>query len=92
MLTSIKSKKIWVKTLLEKSCWSYFWAKLRSNSGVREQSVANIFFLTEYEYEYIRNALLYTNTNTNIFGIKFWTEYEYEYIRDQILDRIRIRI
>ena len=56
------------------------------------QSVANIFFWTEYEYEYIRIALLYTNTITNIFGIKFWTEYEYEYIQDQILDRIRIRI
>ena len=56
------------------------------------QSVANIFFWTEYEYEYIRNVLLKTNTNTNtnIFGINFWTEYEYEYIRDNQVDRIRI--
>ena len=54
------------------------------------QSVANIFFWTEYEYEYIRNILLKTNTNTNIFGINFWTEYEYEYIRDNQVDRIRI--
>ena len=36
-----------------------------------EQSVANIFFGTEYEYEYIQNALCNTNTNTNIFGFTF---------------------
>ena len=52
------------------------------------QSVANIFFGTEYEYEYIRNVLFSTNTNTNIFGIIFWTEYEY--IRNTTVDRIRI--
>ena len=34
-----------------------------------KQSLANIFFGTEYEYEYIRNALFNTNMNTNIFGI-----------------------
>ena len=54
------------------------------------QSVANIFLRTEYKYEYIRNVLFNTNTNTNIFGINFWTEYEYEYIRKQQVDRIRI--
>ena len=52
------------------------------------QSVANIFFGTEYEYEYIRNVLF--STNTNIFGIIFWTEYEYEYIRNTTVDWIRI--
>ena len=52
------------------------------------QSVANIFFGTEYEYEYIRNVLFSTNTNTNIFGIIFRTEYEY--IRNTTVDRIRI--
>ena len=73
-------------------CWNSWEDISNHNEECNIQSVANIFFWTEYEYEYIRNALLYTNTNTNIFGIKFWTEYEYEYIRDQILDRIRIRI
>ena len=33
------------------------------------QSVANIYFWTEYEY--IRNVLFSTNTNTNIFGMFF---------------------
>ena len=56
------------------------------------QSVANIFFGTEYEYEYIRNLHFGPNTNMNIFGILQLTEYEYEYeyIRFFIVDRIRI--
>ena len=57
---------------------------------VKDQSVANIFLGSEYEYEYIRNILFNTNTNTNIFGINFWTKYEYEYIRKHQVDRIRI--
>ena len=52
------------------------------------QSVANIIFWTEYEYEYIPHVLF--STNTNIFGIIFRTEYEYEYIRNTTVDRIRI--
>ena len=36
-----------------------------------QQSVANIFFWTEYEYKYIQNVLCNTNTNTNIFGFIF---------------------
>ena len=54
------------------------------------QSVANIFFGTEYEYEYIRNLHFGPNTNMNIFRILQLTEYEYEYIHFFIVDRIRI--
>ena len=68
----------------------HFWLRLALTpiSPANHQSVANIFFGTEYEYEYIWNVLFNTNTNTNIFGINFWTEYEY--IRKHQVDRIRI--
>ena len=83
-----------LKTLhwgLDSYTWSTTISLLRDTSGCRmKQSVANIFFGTEYEYEYIRNVLFSTNTNTNIFGIIFLTEYEYEYIRNTTVDRIRI--
>ena len=72
---------------------TYFWHAARIKSPVTcllNQSVANIFFWPEYEYEYIRNVRFNTNTNTNIFRIIFWTEYEYEYIRNTKVDRIRI--
>ena len=52
------------------------------------QSVANIFFGTEYEY--IRNPHLDPNTNTNILGILFCHEYDYEYIHNISVDQIRI--
>ena len=65
-------------------------SQLVAANKTRSQSVANIFFWTEYEYEYIRNVLSNTNTNTNIFGFIIWTEYEYEYIRNTKVERIRI--
>ena len=88
---------IFVFLLTRARCWyNVRWPRLplgfvREGHGVTvAQSVANIFFWTEYEYEYIRNVLFSTNTNTNIFGIIFWTEYEYEYIRITTVDRIQI--
>ena len=51
----------------------HFWLRLALTpiSPANHQSVANIFFGTEYEYEYIWNVLFNTNTNMNIFGIDF---------------------